>query len=91
MEYLFFGPGGATSHAYTSGAMFLGGGGELISRIGRGGGAEIGYTTPWRSFRSGIGIASVNGSFHINRSDRVVPFVTSDNTSSAASMQTAST
>jgi hypothetical protein len=74
--YLSFGPGGATSDGHTSGAMYMGGGGELISRIGLGGGAEVGYTTPWRSFRSGIGIASANGSFHFNRSGSVVPFVT---------------
>jgi hypothetical protein len=74
--YVFLGPGGVTSDGNTSGALYLGGGGEAISRIGLGGGAEIGYTTPWQSFGSGIGIASVNGAFHLRRSERLVPFVT---------------
>lgn len=74
--YLLFGPGGVTSYGNTSGAMYMGGGGEVISRIGLGGGGEIGYTTPWRSFTSGIGIASVNAAYHFRQRQRVVPFVT---------------
>jgi hypothetical protein len=74
--YVFFGPGGVTSHGNTSGAMYLGGGGEAVFGPGIGVGAEVGYTAPWRQFQSGIGIGSVNGSFHFGRSGRVVPFIT---------------
>lgn len=74
--YVFWAPGGVTSCGHTSGAMYLGGGAEGISRIGLGGGGEIGYVTPWESFKAGIGIASVNGSFHFHQSGLVVPFVT---------------
>lgn len=74
--YVFWAPGGVTSHGNTSGAMYLGGGGEGISRIGLGGGGEIGYVTPWESFSAGIGTASANILFHLHPSRRVVPFVT---------------
>lgn len=75
--YLFFGPGGVTSGGYTSGSMYMGGGGEGIFGPGIGAGVEVGYTAPWRQFSSGIGIASANGSFHFRRSGRLVPFATS--------------
>ncbi len=74
--YVFFGPGGVTSDGYTSGEMYTGMGGEYVSRSGVGAGAEIGYTAPWRALGSGIGIGSVNGSWHFRRTGGVVPFVT---------------
>jgi hypothetical protein len=54
----------------------MGAGGDYVSRIGVGFGAEIGYTAPWRQFRDGIGIGSVNGSYQFGRAGKVVPFVT---------------
>jgi hypothetical protein len=74
--YVLFGTGGVTSHVNTSGAMFLGAGGEGVSRIGLGGGAEVGYLARWGSFGGGIGIGSANATFHFNRRRTVVPFVT---------------
>jgi hypothetical protein len=73
--YVFFGPGGVTA-GDTSSAAYMGAGGEGVFGPGIGVGAEVGYATPWKSFRSGIGIGSVNGSFHFKRSGRIVPFLT---------------
>ena len=74
--YVFFGPGGVTSGGGTSGTMYTGAGGEAVFGPGIGVGAEVGYTAPWRQFRSGIGVGSANGSFHFRRSERLVPFIT---------------
>lgn len=74
--YVFFGPGGVTSNGNTSSAAYIGAGGDAVFGPGAGIGGEIGYVTPWRNLDAGIGIASVNGSFHFNRDRSVVPFVT---------------
>ena len=54
----------------------MGFGGEGVFRNGLGVGGEIGYTTPWKSFTDGIGIASLNGSYHFGSRNRIDPFVT---------------
>jgi hypothetical protein len=74
--YVFFGPGGVTSAGATSGAAYMGAGGDYVSRIGLGAGVEVGYVAPWRRFRSGIGIGSANGTYHFRRNGRLSPFVT---------------
>jgi hypothetical protein len=56
--------------------MFLGVGAEGVHRTGLGGGVELGYATPWQRFTSGLGIASLNGSYHFGRGSRLDPFIT---------------
>ena len=46
---------------------------------GLGIGAEVGYVAPTQSFNSGLGLVSVDGSYHFISSDRtkkVAPFIT---------------
>ncbi len=74
--YVFFGPGAITGDGYTTGMAHIGGGGEILIYKGVGIGAEVGYLTPWRDFRTGIGIISVDGSYHFNPTRRISPFVT---------------
>jgi len=74
--YAFFGPGALTGDGYTTGMAHIGGGGEILVYKGVGVGAEVGYFTPWRDFRNGIGIVSVDGSYHFNRTRKLSPFVT---------------
>ncbi len=57
----------------------LGGGGEGYLYRGLAAGADIGYLFPARCFRCGIGLFSLNPSYHFTsrrRSQRIVPFVT---------------
>ena len=74
--YAFFAPGGATSGGYTSGTSHIGVGGEGVFKNGIGIGAELGYLMFRRDIESGIGIASINGSYHFNKDAKLVPFVT---------------
>ncbi len=73
--YGFGGIGGGSD--FNSDALIhVGGGGEGYFRNGAGIGAEIGYLTTTRNTGSGIALASVNGSYHFNRSGKAVPFLT---------------
>jgi hypothetical protein len=74
--YFFFAPGGIFEGGYHVGTAHFGGGGEVLPYKGIGIGAEAGYLTPWRDFSQGIGLASVNGSYHFMRNRSVSPFVT---------------
>ncbi|SRR5712692_898029 len=81
--YLFVAPGGATSlfssSGSTTGTLHFGGGGEGFVYKGLGIGAEVGFLAPVKSFRSGSGLVSVDGSYHFISSDKtkkVVPFIT---------------
>lgn len=69
--YLFFGPG-----SYT--AMHFGGGGEGLVYKGLGVGGEIGYVFPREAFVYGVGLLSVNTSYHWNAGThwKIQPFVT---------------
>jgi hypothetical protein len=72
--YAVAGVGGLSG---SSTAFFhAGGGGERLVYKGLGVGADIGYFAPFRRLGDGIGLLSVNPSYHINRSKRLVPFVT---------------
>ena len=73
--YGFGGIGGATTGNLDT-LVHVGGGGEGYFRNGAGVGAEIGYLTSSRSAGNGIGLASVNGSYHFNRSGKARPFLT---------------
>ncbi len=54
----------------------MGGGGELFLNKGLAAGVELGYNAPWKAFGSGVGVVSVDGSYHFNRSGNAVPFFT---------------
>jgi hypothetical protein len=76
--YLFVAPGGVAPNGSTA-TLHFGVGGEGLLHKGLGVGGEIGYLTPARSFDSGFGIFSANGSYHFTQataSGKVVPFVT---------------
>jgi len=74
--YVFFAPGGILAEETQVGTAHFGGGGEFLLYKGIGIGSEAGYLTPWRNFSNGIGLVSVNGSYHFLRNGKVSPFVT---------------
>lgn len=77
--YLFAAPGGVSVLGNTAATFHAGLGGEYLVVKGLGFGGEVGYLFPTRSPGDGIGIASVNGSYHFvndNKERKVVPFVT---------------
>jgi hypothetical protein len=73
--YVFFAPGAAFVDRNHTGTAHIGGGGEVLLYRGLGAGAEVGYVTPWRDFSAGIGMLSINGSYHFNRNSRLSPFI----------------
>jgi hypothetical protein len=78
--YLFVAPGGTNmfSSGSTTGTLHFGVGGEGFIYKGLGIGAEVGFLPPVRSFKSGDGLLSVNGSYHfisLDKTRKVVPFI----------------
>ncbi len=76
--YVFVAPGVIASPGGATGTLHFGGGGEGLVYKGLGVGAEIGGLAPYRAFDSGIGIFSVDASYHFlkaSKSGKVVPFV----------------
>jgi hypothetical protein len=74
--YVFLAPGAFVGGGSSVGTAHLGAGGEALIYRGIGAGAEIGYLTPWRDFSAGIGVLSLNGSYHFNRARKLSPFLT---------------
>jgi hypothetical protein len=74
--YGFFAPGAIVDEGYSLSTAHFGAGGEHLLYKGLGVGGEIGYLAPWRDFSLGIGILSVDGSYHFTRTNKVSPFVT---------------
>lgn len=77
--YVFAAPGGISAVGNTAAAFHAGIGGEGLLYKGLGAGAEVGYLFPTRAPGDGIGIFSLNGSYHFvnqNKPRKVVPFVT---------------
>jgi len=75
--YVFGAPGAASCCGESKGTFHVGGGGEFITPIGIGVGGEIGFLGPWDSFGDGLGVLSLNGSYHFGRGNsRLRPFVT---------------
>jgi hypothetical protein len=73
--YVFGAPGGSTPGGEAN--FHIGAGGEGLIYKGLGAGADIGYLTPVRDWGSGVGLLSVNGSYHFLPQDRRLdPFVT---------------
>ena len=80
LGYGFVGVGAVTSGGESMGTWHVGGGGEAVIRDAIGIGAEIGYLN-WleEPDESGLGVFSVNGSYHFNggeASRRFRPFLT---------------
>ena len=73
--YVFYGPGRAPGGGTL---QQIGAGGEGFLYKGLGAGAEVCYLYPSEGFTYGIGLLSVNGSYHFNRSRhaKLSPFVT---------------
>ena len=76
--YAFGAPGQARASGHSETTFHFGGGGEVQTPGGLGGGAEIGFLGPTASFGDGIGVFNANGSYHIRgrTSSRTVPFIT---------------
>lgn len=76
--YVFAAPGADYCCGNSESILHVGGGGEVVFPIGVGVGVELGFLGPWESFKDyGVGIASLNGSYHFGRpGSRVRPFVT---------------
>ena len=79
LGYGFFGVGAATWEGESDGTWHVGGGAEALFKDAFGVGAEIGYLNWFEEGSDGLGILSVNGSYHFNGgavSGRWRPFVT---------------
>ena len=74
--YFFFAPGVITGGGSSEGTMHFGGGFDIFAYKGLGFGGEAGYLAPWDYLSDGMGLASVNGSYHFRRNSKVTPFVT---------------
>jgi len=77
--YFVGGVGATTGNGSSTGTYQIAGGGEGLVKGGFGVGGEVGYLAPFRSAGDGIGILSVNPSYHFRNasgSGRFVPFVT---------------
>jgi len=75
--YVFGAPGAISCCGESEGTLHFGGGGEFVTPIGVGVGAELGFLGTWDGFSEGIGVFSVNGSYHFGQAtSRLRPFVT---------------
>lgn len=71
-----FGGVGGGSNGNSDALVTAGGGGEGYFGNGVGLGGELGYIASTGNNSDGVGLASFNGSYHFNRSGKVVPFLT---------------
>jgi hypothetical protein len=76
--YLVAGPGGISSSYGGSGTtLHIAGGGEGVFGNGAGLAGEVGYLFPTQQADAGLGIFSINGSYHfLKASEKVKPFLT---------------
>lgn len=72
--YVFAAPGGTSFGG--GGTLHVGGGGEGVFKNGVGLVAEVGYLFPFEERGSGLGVFSINGSYHFSKSGKTAPFVT---------------
>lgn len=73
--YLLAAPGGTAPNG--SATLHIAGGGNGVFGNGAGIGGEVGYVFPFREPGSGLGVFSLNGSYHFLKSGgKTVPFVT---------------
>jgi Outer membrane protein beta-barrel domain len=75
LGYAFGGLGAASGEGESTATWHIGGGGEAIFADAIGVGAEIGYLNSFEEDSQGIGVFSVNGSYHFG-SGKWRPFVT---------------
>jgi Outer membrane protein beta-barrel domain len=79
LGYGFVGAGAASGEGESTGTWHFGGGGEAVFGDAVGVGAEIGYLSAFESGSEGIGVFSLNGSYHFGsgpHSRKLRPFVT---------------
>jgi hypothetical protein len=79
LGYGFIGFGAATGGGESSATYHLGGGGEAVFRDAFGVGAEIGYLNSFEEGSEGIGVLSINGTYHFGggpTAAKARPFVT---------------
>jgi hypothetical protein len=79
LGYGFLGVGAAVGDGDSTGTWHVGGGGEAIFADAVGVGAEIGYLNSFEEGSDGIGMLSINGTYHFgggNTSAKVRPFLT---------------
>jgi hypothetical protein len=74
--YLFVAPGLWTHESTVSGTLHFGGGGEAFIHKGLAAGAELGYVVPWRAPGDGIGMLSLDASYHVPKGSQLAIFVT---------------
>src|SRR5215467_13723087 len=75
--YIFFAPGQIRGGGGSAFAMNFGGGGKFIANSGLGAGVELGIAGPKDHFGDAcIGLASINGYYEANKSNKLRPFVT---------------
>jgi hypothetical protein len=74
--YVFFAPGIWTHEGTVSRTLHFGGGGEAFMYKGLAAGAEVGYMAPWRAPSDGIGMLSLDASYHLPMGNKVAVFVT---------------
>ena len=77
--YVFAAPGSVSGLGSSEGTLHIGGGGKGFLTKGFALGGEVGYLTPFTSFADGLGIASVNTSYHFGRGDsdrKAIPYIT---------------
>ena len=74
--YLLAGPGGTAPNGGGA-TLHIAGGGEGVFKNGAGLGAEVGYVFPFEAPGDGLGVFSINGSYHFLKSGgKTVPFIT---------------
>lgn len=73
--YVFGAPGAIQCCGESEAILHVGGGGEFVTASGVGVGAEIGFLGAYDYFSDGLGVFSVNGSYHFGKG-RLRPFVT---------------
>ncbi len=74
--YVFFAPGVLAGDGDSTASIHFGFGGEGLLYKGIGVGGDIGFLAPPQDLGAGIGVASLNGSYHFNRDKKLSPFVT---------------
>lgn len=74
--YAFYSIGALTCDGDSVATMHVGGGGELFAYRGFGLGGELGYLAPHQDWAVGVGVLSLDGSYHFARHGKWVPFVT---------------
>ncbi len=74
--YIFVAPGAFTGGGDSRASIHLGAGGEGFIHNNLALGGELGYAAPWRDLNSGLGVLSLDGSYHFLRSEKLSPFFT---------------